>query len=346
MAQSREGAATSYLVGIDAGLRIRGGKAINSEQAYPPEASYPFTIDSDIDLGAQLAACRLETGADVTIREGQVPETIEASAEGVAYQIRPGEALIKIPDGSRLLVTQGREITYQRGPQNGDRDMVLFILGTAWGALCFQRGLIPIHASANIVDGRIIAFTGHSGAGKSTLAANLARRGLPFFTDDTLIFDPSLDEADGTRAAMCYAGQKRLKLWGDALETTGATALDPVREFHAIDKHYAVPPRQSELRLAPLDKLFVLGVGQGDAREPNRLETLRGAAALRAIRRNLYREHFAEVLLGRSVLFLGLKKLVETVEVHHFIRTMSPDNYDPAIDFIGARIQAEAEVGE
>ncbi len=238
--------------------------------------SFPFTISSDVPLGAQLSACSLETGADVIVREGIVPKKIEASIKGVAYQLRKGEALITIPDGSRLHVTNGSQITYQRGPQTGDRDIVLFILGTAWGALCYQRGLIPIHASGNIVNGQVVAFTGNSGAGKSTLAANLARRGYPFFSDDTLIFDPALENADGSGKAMCFAGQKQLKLWGDAIAATGTQALDPVRDFAAIDKHYTLPPEPSETRLAPLGKPFCPGArarrcGRGQpAREADR----------------------------------------------------------------------------
>lgn len=318
--------------------RAKGGNTIRNQGIVRADGAYPFTIDSDIDLGAHLAACVRRSDADVIIREGPVPERIEASAEGVAYQLRRGEALISMPDGTRIHVTEGRRLVYDRGSTTGDRDLVLFLLGTAWGALCYQRGLIPIHASGNLVAGRIVAFTGHSGAGKSTLAANLAKRGFPFFSDDTLIFDPSLGGLGAEHAAMCFAGQKRLKLWGDAIEKTGADARGPVRDFRAIDKHYADPSQQSETRLAPLSKLYVLGTARGDATHPNRIERLRGAETIGALRRNLYREHFAEVLLGREALFHSLKKLVETVEVHRFTRLRTPENYERSLDFIASEI--------
>lgn len=303
--------------------------------------TFPFSISTDIDLGPRLTAAIIDHGADVTVREGNVPSSIEAEAEGVAYQLRKGEFLLNVPDGSRLYVRDGSEITYQRGAETGDRDIVLFILGTAFGALCYQRGLIPIHASANVVDDGIVAFTGHSGAGKSTLAANLAQRGLPFFTDDTLIFDP---DAEG-HGAICHAGQKQLKLWGDAIKTVGAEQLDPVREAAAIDKHYAIPPQLSELTVAPLRKLFVLRRARGDATVANELNRLLGSAALPVIRRNLYRPHFAEVLLGRKRLFMALKGLLESVEVYNFTRRRGAQNYDAAIEFISDAIGSQQESG-
>ena len=307
-------------------------KTIGNYKLLPVQ--FPFSIATDIDLGPRLTASVVGRDADVSIREGEVPDAIEAELEGVAYQLKRGEFVLNVPDGSRLYVRDGREIVYQRGPGTGDRDMVLFILGTAWGALCYQRGLIPIHASANLAGDRIVAFTGHSGAGKSTMAANLALRGYPFFTDDTLIFDPT----SGADGAVCFAGQKQLKLWRDAIDVTGAEALDPVRDFNAIDKHYAVPPRPSEIGVAPLEKLFVLKRARGNDVEPNVLRPIRGADALQVIRINLYRPHYAEALLGRKTLFIALKRLLENVQVYDFTRMIGEENYEPALDFISDAI--------
>nr|WP_298929422.1 ATP-binding cassette domain-containing protein [uncultured Erythrobacter sp.] len=279
--------------------------------------------------------------ADVVIREGDVPKTIDAEFDGASFQLKAGEFLQDVPDGSRLYVRGGREIIYQRGPETGDRDLQLFVLGSAWGAVCYQRGLIPIHASANIANGKIVAFTGHSGAGKSTLAANLARRGYDFFTDDTLIFDPQSDAPE----TLCFAGQKQLKLWRDAIEVTGAEALHPVREHAAVDKHFAVPPKPSDLTLAPLTKLFILRRTNGKSSEPNAIEAMTGSEALMAIRANLYRPHYAEILMGRRTLYTGLKRLVETVEVASFIREIGDRNYEPAIDYITKAIGPAATPG-
>lgn len=292
-------------------------------------ADFPFTISSDIDLGRRLAVSSVSSGADVAIREGEVPTAIEATQTGATYLLNHREFLLDLPDGSRFYVRNGEEIVYSRGSASGDGDMALFILGTAFGALCYQRGLIPIHASAVLIDGRISAITGHSGAGKSTLAANLARRGHSFFSDDTVIFDPSA----ASDSAICYAGQKQLKLWNDAIAVTGAEKLDPVREFMAIDKHYAMPANPSSIYRAELAKLLVLRRTRGDSAHPNQIEPIKGSNALRAIQANFYRPHFAETILGRGNLFRALKILLETVEIARFTRERGDENYERAIDY-------------
>lgn len=292
--------------------------------------SHPFTITSDLDLGAKISGALVARDADVSITEGDVPESIEATHSGAAFQLRAGEFLLLVPDGSRILVREGREIIYSKGPDAADQDIVLFVMGSAWGALCYQRDLIPIHASANLVDGKIVAFTGHSGAGKSTLAANLANHGCPFFTDDTLIFDPSA-QGDG---AMCFSGQKQLKLWRDAIDATGTDALAPVRVNKPIDKHYAQPPQASEITFAPLKTLFLLKRARGDATKANDIVRLHGGPALQAFRRNLYRPQYAEGLVGRKRLFTALKHLLEQVELFEYTRLTEPSNYEPGVEFV------------
>jgi hypothetical protein len=49
------------------------------------------------------------------------------------------------------------------------------------------RGLECMHASAVVLDGRVVAFSGRSGVGKSTLALALAASGLEHWADDTLL---------------------------------------------------------------------------------------------------------------------------------------------------------------
>ena len=215
--------------------------------------SVPFTVTADLDLGERIAPYLVSESADVKICEGDLPASIEDEGGGVAYQIQQGKMLLNIPDGSRILIESGNRITYQRGKNSTDKDVALFISGSAWGAICYQRGLIPLHASAVEIDGKIYAFTGHSGAGKSTLAAGLSRDGFHFFTDDVLIFDPKADY-DG---ALCYTGQKDLKLWGDAVTLTESQTFGKVRDAVEMDKHFARASNSSDMTSGRLQNLYI-----------------------------------------------------------------------------------------
>src|SRR6202008_4886252 len=78
----------------------------------------------------------------------------------------------------------GKEILVDQAPASSPRDVAAYLLGTAFGVLCHQRGIIPLHASAvNVADGRV-ASAGESGAGKWTLVAALAVRGHQVIADD------------------------------------------------------------------------------------------------------------------------------------------------------------------
>ena len=86
----------------------------------------------------------------------------------------------------------------------------------------YQRAVLPmalhargdeiIHASAVLVDGRVVAFCGRSQTGKSTVAYGLHRRGHRVWADDTLVFDA----AAGAVKVIPYP--HRLRIRGDAAE--------------------------------------------------------------------------------------------------------------------------------
>ncbi|WP_271078518.1 hypothetical protein [Aurantiacibacter sp. MUD61] len=307
-----------------------------------PVPNYPFTVSADIDLDARLTVPTVPGDADVVVREGPVPSTLGDNDAEFGFEIGVGEVLLRVPDGSALHIREGREIIYRRGPETTDRDLSLFIHGTAWGVLCYQRGLIVIHASGNIVDGQITAFSGFSGSGKSTFAANLALKGFPFFTDDTLVFDPS-GPAD---RVICHAGQRRMKLWKDAIERTGTKPIERVRDAGDIDKHFVAPPLAEPEFSATLARLVVLHRARGNATTDNALERLRGPEALQALTSNLYRPQFAEEILGKKVLYSALKQLLEQVQIFRFTRLMTPENYEASFDYFIDELVCEEAASE
>lgn len=272
----------------------------------------PFTIATDLDLGDRAQGFAADTDADIRIFEAPVPEALSSHPPGVAFDISEGRLLLRVPDGTRILVENGDSVAYQRGPRSTDKDVALFVLGSALGAICYQRGLIPLHASAVLHGGRIVGFSGHSGTGKSTLAAMLAQRGLPLFTDDLLIFDP--------RTATTYAGPKDLKLWDDAVEALGLDVTERVRSDASLDKFFVRAPSLGEQTSGALAALYILKRNHGDAAEDHRIERLAGGDALQALLENIYRPQYSERLMGRAALFRSVKALLEAVPVARFYR--------------------------
>lgn len=292
----------------------------------------PFTVSTDLDLGTRIAPYLRSSEADVVVNEGIVPERLDQPMEvGGAFEAAVGSFLLKVPNGASFLVEDGRKITYARNGAS-DRDVALFLLGTAWGALCYQRGLLPLHASGVVLEGRVYAFTGPSGAGKSTLAAALANKGLTFFTDDVLIIDPALIEGS---QANCFAGQKDLKLWSDALPLTGATQLAAVRDLAQFEKYFARPSGSEGAMRGSLTGLVVLRSESGRrSRDPVAISSVKGSAAIKLLRESIYRLRIGSAIMGRQQIYSTLARLIAAVQVHVFDRPIDKSTFAQSTDAI------------
>src|SRR5580658_2928398 len=120
---------------------------------------------------------------DVTLELGRVPRRLEGAVDvDPAMQATAGRFQLDVPAG-RFLVSEGRRILVDPGPGASEADLRPYLLGTVIGALCHQRGLLPLHAAAVLCADGAVAFAGPSGAGKSTLAAQLHALGRTVLAD-------------------------------------------------------------------------------------------------------------------------------------------------------------------
>src|SRR5687768_4578943 len=122
-----------------------------------------------------------QASPDVVVRFGPVP--CEDEPKHGLVVLSEGEALLVVPGVGRYLMRAGREMIVEADAGSSERNLRLYLLGSAFAALLHQRGLLPLHANAIIVDGRVIAFMGHPGAGKSTMAAWFHDRGFGILSD-------------------------------------------------------------------------------------------------------------------------------------------------------------------
>ena len=130
--------------------------------------------------------------------------------------VTDSEASLVIDGIARFAVRNGNEIIVSPEPGVPERNVRLYLLGSAMGILLHQRGLLPLHANAIEIDGKAVAFMGPSGSGKSTLAAWFHDQGYCVIADDVLVV-----RFDQEGQAQACAGLPRLRLWKDVLEATG-----------------------------------------------------------------------------------------------------------------------------
>lgn len=191
----------------------------------------PFRFESEVEI-PELRTSAGPAERLVTMRLGDVPAAIEGAAPYDEFcQVAPTEYLLNIPGAARYYVCNGNEVRLEIAPGAHPSDVSTFLLGSVFGVLCHQNGLLPLHASTMESGGVVAAFLGDSGAGKSTLAACLQRRGHRIVSDDICLlqFDP-----DATRV-IPVAGW--LKLWNESLQYLGETPSEQDRVYSKQDKY-------------------------------------------------------------------------------------------------------------
>jgi hypothetical protein len=190
------------------------------------------------------------------VLEDAIPESFVAQISADCYSFQINEI-------GAYRIQHGNLIQIAVHPKAGMREIRLFLLGTAWGVLCYQCGILVLHASVVEVGGEAVAFCGVSGAGKSTLAAWLLDQGYSLIADDLCRFDIS-----GTRPGV-FPAAPRLKLWRDALDHLNRRTGDLERDHFRMEKFHlpvtngrAGQPVVSQESPFPLRAVYLLRWGE------------------------------------------------------------------------------------
>jgi len=271
-------------------------------------------------------------------------ETVEVRFAPVEPQEEPiavGEdraLTLSVPGVARYRVGGGSEILIDPEPGVSERNLRVYLLGSAMGALLHQRGLLPLHANAVEFEGRAVAFLGRSGAGKSTLAAWFAARGHRVLCDDVCAI--LLDESG---AAFALPGVPRLRLWKDALTRSGRAASDFEPSFDGQDK-YDVPVAGARpdgpLPLAACYLLAGAPAAGGGVRDegPAGIARLAGAGALEALVANTYRGSFVRRLGATERHLRQCLALARSIPVYRAARRWGEDFFEAEAEHLARHV--------
>lgn len=253
--------------------------------------AFGLTIASEVAC-PELPPAQGTLEPDVQIRLGPVTPLPGATDPPAArLDVTDGTFTLELPSVARYRVRGGNEIQVDRDPGGDPRDLRSFLLGTVFGALIHQRGLLQLHASAIGVGGAAILFCGESGAGKSTLSAALARRGHTILSDDTGVVVP--DDADRPRF---HPGVPRLRLWRDALDHLQIGTEGLQRDLSRADKFHLPPFAVASRQPLPLRAIYLLARHEDDVVA---IEPVHRHEKIPLLMANTYRPDLAR-RLGRS----------------------------------------------
>lgn len=217
-------------------------------------------------------------------------------------------------DGTEFVVgSRGDFIGAVTPPGAMFADTCTYLVGPVLGFALRLRGLVCLHASAVLIDGRAVAFCGPGGAGKSTTCAAFAQRRHSVLTEDVLALD------DHTDRFCVRPGYPRVNLWEES-----AAAL-----YGSADALPAITPTWEKRYLpladeagwfcptpTPLAAVFILG-GRVDQPRPE-ICRLQPVEALVALASNTYTPYLLDSEM-RSREFDVLGRLARHVPVHRLL---------------------------
>jgi hypothetical protein len=287
-------------------------------------------LESEIALPALPVFSGDAKGTDrVTISRASLEGHVVKDAVSFADCTCNGEELLlEIPKITRFLIREGREILVDQHSDATADDVSAYLLGSAFGILCLQRGIVPLHSSTIAIgDDECVAFVGDSGAGKSTLVAALARQGARVISDDVcfLATGPAGD-------VVAWPGIGRIRLWEDALMALDLSGPDAVRELRGYNKYVLGLKREPELeRPRRLSRLYQLKRSGADQHS---IQRIRGAAAFNLILHNVYRIDYAEQMGLKPAVFARCIPLARQAAVFEFDRPIGLDKLSEGVELL------------
>jgi energy-coupling factor transporter ATP-binding protein EcfA2 len=232
---------------------------------------YGLVLASNLPL-PELAAVAVPSGEDPDVRFRRAPLSClypDPPEWFMHWRMPSGEPwlsaaknddgyLLRFHDHADFVMDEGgREIVCRYWQDGAPETLRHLLIDQVMPLVLNLRGAEALHASAVLVDGGAVAFTGPTGTGKSTLAAELARAGHSVISDDCL------GVVHGEAAFEVVPAYPGLRLRSDALHhlDLDERPVQPVAEYTdkcrlTVEGSFADPSRR-----CPLRAVFVLDDG-------------------------------------------------------------------------------------
>jgi hypothetical protein len=289
--------------------------------------AYGLRIHADL-VCPELRPHPQETGnPDVTIRLLPSAEDALESLENGYYEVQPRIFRLAVPGVAQYRIEEGSRIFIEPLPDVPLEKVRLFLLGSAMGALLYQRGLFPLHGSAVETPWGAMIFVGAQGAGKSTLAAQFHRKGYRLLSDDVCAVAPT---PEGLQILPALA---QLRLCTDAFERLGA----PQGGRFDVDK-FVVPmgegycPRPVSLRA--IHVLSFSDSKNSSSDEAPAFEVIAGFDRVKCLLENLYRPQYLKGQRTQGDLMRLAGLIAQKAILAAVTRRRNPEEIDGLVGFL------------
>lgn len=266
-----------------------------------------------------------EGSVDVDIRFGKNPVKLgNVRSSGILYEATENEFLLKLPRIGSYHVVNGNQVTIEAKSGITDDEIRLFLTGSVFGAILYQRGYLPIHGSSVEIKGYALLILGNSASGKSTLAAALNREGFPLISDDL-----SAISMNDTGECAVLPGLPFVKLWEDTRQPLFGNIS--FRRVRPQIKKFIIPADSYAVKPCRIRKLIRLTTKNT---EGFLIHSVQGAIKLKLLRENLYRDQLISGTGLPGHHFTMLSSLANQTEMYHVERPSVPLDIDPLIKLV------------
>ena len=258
---------------------------------------------------------------DVTIRLLPPVPSVSETLEAGYFEVHSRIFRLAVAGVGSYLVEEGSRISIEPVEGTPLEEVRLFLMGSAMGALLYQRGLFPLHGSAVETRWGAMIFVGDQGVGKSTLAAEFHQRGYRLLSDDVCAV------TTGTKKLQVLPALAQVRLCTDAYERLGQP---PGGRFH-VDK-FVVPLNDGYCaQPAPLTGIHILK--NRDEGEPQ-FTLLRGFDRIQGLLENLYRPEYlkGQSTQGHLMRLAGL--IAEKTSIAEVSRRRDTEKIGSLVDYL------------
>ena len=248
------------------------------------------------------------------------PDLVELSSKWY-YSIPDPQLFFMHCDGFDFEISNGRIVKVDTHDLDiKGSNLVTYILGSAFGVIGIQRGLVPIHGATIVTGDSAVIITGYSGSGKSAILSTLTQMGYRYLADDV-----SMVTTVGGKPFVFPSYPQRKIASVTASETgediSAATAInEDGRDKFAIRK--ISEWSDTKLPLSGIVELVPVQKDDNPVFTPEIKEII-GQASLMLVVRNRYRARFADSIGTPPQRMKQLLEITSAVKTYQLIRPVT-----------------------
>ena len=264
-----------------------------------------------------------DKAADVKVVLGHVPdfsaeEKYEKLTDAWSFAVPNPQLFYMHCDGFDFEITNGDTIKVDTIKRDGESSsLITFILGSAFGVIGIQRGLVPIHGAAVETGDTAAIITGHPGSGKSAILGELVKVGRRYLADDVCMVStiegrpfvfPSYPQRKIAADSAAEAGE----------DISGATLInEDGKEKYAIrNTSEWVGERRP---LSCIVEIVPAAKKDNSAVVPE-IKEIEGHASLNLVLRNQFRPQFAVSIGTPPQRMKQLLEITSSIKIYQIIR--------------------------